>query len=163
MKKLNQLPEHSRVWIYQAAREFTDQELGLITDRSVEFLNQWTSHDNKMDAAIEVMYKRFVIIAVDEETAAASGCGIDKSLKFIKDLEKQIGISLLDRMQVAYKTGERLITCSLPEFEKRYNTKQVNDHTIVFNNLVNTKAELTSNWMIPLKESWMMLKISPEV
>jgi hypothetical protein len=161
MKNFNELPQHSRVWIYQALKEFSEKELELIGNKSNEFLASWTSHENKMDAAIEVRYKRFVIIAVDEDSAPASGCGIDKSFKFIQDLEKQTGISLLDRMQIAYKTEDRIVTCSLQEFEKRYNTKQVNDHTIVFNNLVSTKGELASNWIIPLKESWMMLRISP--
>ncbi len=163
MKKLNELPEHSRVWIYQASAEFSGKELELLEHKSNEFLSSWTSHENKMDAAVAILYNRFILLAVDENTAPASGCGIDKSLRFIQDLEKQMGISLLDRMQVAYKTGDQVIGCSLPELEKRYNTKQVNDQTIVFNNLVSTKADLTSNWQIPLKESWMMLRISPVV
>ncbi len=160
MKKLKDLPSHSRVWIYQASKEFTNSELELFENKSNSFLNQWTSHGHAMDTTIEILHKRFVIIAVDEQTASASGCGIDKSVRFIQDMEKELKISLLDRMQVAYKTGDKVLACSLQDFEKLYYSKQVDENIIVFNNMVSTKAELVSSWELPLKNSWQMKKLA---
>lgn len=154
MEKISSLPLHSRVWIYQSVRELSAQEVTDIRANALSFLNQWTSHGNSMDAAIDVLYNRFIIVAVDEQTAPASGCGIDKSVRFIQDIEKQFNTTLLDRMQVAYKVGDSIHSCSLSEFEKLINIKQVDESTIVFNNLVSTLAELKSNWQIPLKQSW---------
>ncbi|MBI2271370.1 MAG: ABC transporter ATPase [Bacteroidetes bacterium] len=154
MKTVDQLPPHSRIWIYQSVRELTTTEVAEIKTNALSFLDQWTSHGNNMDAAIDVLYNRFVIIAVDEQTAPASGCGIDKSVRFIQDVEKQFNVSLLDRMHVAYKAGDSIRSCSLSEFEKLINTRQVDENTIVFNNLVSTLAELKTNWQIPLKQSW---------
>lgn len=154
MEKISSLPLHSRVWIYQCVRELNPQEVVDIKASALSFLNQWTSHGNSMDAAIDILHNRFVIVAVDEQTASASGCGIDKSVRFIQDMEKQFSTTLLDRMHVAYKAGDSIQTCSLSEFEKLINTKQVDENTIVFNNLVSTLAELKSNWQIPLKQSW---------
>lgn len=154
MKTIDQLPPHSRLWIYQSVRELNAQEVAEIKTKALSFLDQWTSHGNNMDAAIEVLYNRFVIVAVDEQTAPASGCGIDKSVRFIQDVEKQFNVTLLDRMHVAYKVSDLIHSCSLSEFEKLINTQQVDENTIVFNNLVSTLAELKSNWQIPLKQSW---------
>jgi hypothetical protein len=57
-------------------------------------------------------------------------------------------------MNVAYKAGDSIRICSLAEFEKLINTKQIDENTIVFNNLVSAKLELGANWEIPLKRSW---------
>jgi hypothetical protein len=154
MKTFNQLPPHSRVWIYQSTRELLPDEVSKIKTLANDFINQWTSHGNNMDAAIEIFHNRFVIVAVDEQTAPASGCGIDKSVRFMQDVEKQFSLTLLDRMNVAYKAGDSIRICSLAEFEKLINTKQIDENTIVFNNLVSAKLELGANWEIPLKRSW---------
>lgn len=154
MKTIDQLPSHSRIWIYQSVRELTATEVTEIKTNALSFLDQWTSHGNNMDAAIDVLYNRFVIVAVDEQTAPASGCGIDKSVRFIKDIEAKFNVPLLDRMNVAYKAGDAVRSCTLSEFEKLINTKQVDENTIVFNNLVSTLAELKTNWKVALKQSW---------
>ena len=154
MKTFNQLPSHSRIWIYQSTRELLPDETSKIKTLANDFINQWTSHGSNMDAAIEILYNRFIIVAVDEQTAPASGCGIDKSLRFIQDMEKQFKLSLLERTQVAYKAGDSIRSCSLAEFEKLINIKQVDENTIVFNNLISTLAELKTNWQVPLKQSW---------
>lgn len=154
MKTFNQLPDHSRIWIYQSNKELSIEEVAKIKAAANDFISQWTSHGNSMDAAVEVMHARFVIVAVDEQTAPASGCGIDKSFRFIQDIEKQFNISLLNRMQVAYKAGDAIFTCSLKEFEELIAANKITENTLVFNNLVDSKAGLTSNWEVPLKESW---------
>ncbi|MCC6690026.1 MAG: ABC transporter ATPase [Bacteroidia bacterium] len=154
MKTFNQLPAHSRVWIYQSTREFTPDETDRLKNEADKFIEQWTSHGRNMDAAIEILYNRFIIIAVDEQTAPASGCGIDKSLRFLQNVEKQFDLSLLNRTQVAYKIGTSVYTASLADFEKLINTKQITENTIVFNNLTATKGEMNTGWEVPLKQSW---------
>jgi len=148
------MPPNSKVWVYQATNELSDEAISKIKKESLLFFNQWTSHGSNMNAVLEVLHKRFVLIAVDEQTAPASGCGIDKLNHFIQRLEKDLVISLLDRMQVAYKVGDAVNMCSLQAFEQLINTGQVDENTIVFNNLVVNISELLSSWEVPLKQSW---------
>ena len=42
----------------------------------------------------------------------------------------------------------------LSDFRKMAKAKSVSANTVVFNNLVNTKAEYLENWEVPAKESW---------
>ncbi len=154
MKTVNQLPPHSRIWVYQSLTALNAEEVAKIKTQALSFLDQWTSHGNAMDAAIEVLYNRFVVVAVDEQTAPASGCGIDKSVRFIQDIEKQLNVSLLDRKHIAYKHENLIHSSNLAEFEKLITTNKVDENTIVFNNLVSTLSELATNWEIPLKQSW---------
>ena len=162
MIPFNNLPAHSRVWIYQSGREFSPAETEQIKSKAEAFVSQWTSHDQLMKACIEVFHNRFVVVCVDEKTAPASGCGIDKSVKFIQQLEKDLTVSLLDRMNVAYRTAaspfpkfetlekvadEKIFSCHVSELKNA-------GASTVFNNLVATKEELEKNWEVPVEQSW---------
>lgn len=148
------MPPDSKIWIYQSNREFSEQEAKNMENKSISFLDQWTSHGKTMNAAVEILYNRFIIICVDEQTAPASGCGIDKSVHFIRQLEKDHALVLLNRTLVAYKKENTIAGCTLSEFEAKIQGGEVNENTIVFNNMVSTKREMESNWQIPLKNSW---------
>ena len=150
----SKMPVHSRIWIYQANREFSAKELEEIKITSDLFIEQWTSHNNRMNACIEILYHRFIVIVADETTAPASGCGIDKSVHFIQQLEKEYSVSLFDRMQVAYKKENVIQSCSLQQFEQLIAEGNINENTIVFNNLITTKQEMETAWEVPLKNSW---------
>lgn len=144
-----EMPDNSRVWIYQSTREFTNAEVEQINKQAAEFISQWTSHGALMDACIEIFYNRFLVLFLNEEQASASGCGIDKSVRFFQELEKQFSVFLFDRMQVAYKKEDKIFACHLSDIDKN-----LSENTIVFNNLVQTKKEFLTSWETPLKNSW---------
>lgn len=150
----NELPDNSRIWIYQANRSFSDAELQEIEPRIEEFLSAWTAHGSNLNASYEIRYRRFIIIALDQEVRAASGCSIDASVNFIQQLEKDYKVDLLDKMNVSYKQGGHVAFKTLTDFRKMAKEKAVSPNTIVFNNLVNTKAEYLEEWEVPAKESW---------
>lgn len=148
------LPEDSRVWIYQSNRSFTDEELVKIKQKLDEFLTQWTVHGSNLKAGYDIKYKRFITIALDQEVNAASGCSIDASVRFIQSLEQQYNVDLLDKMNVSFKQGEFVAYKTLTDFRKMAKNKSVSPNTIVFNNLVNNKAEYLSDWEVPASDSW---------
>jgi len=162
MMNFKDMPFDSRVWIYQSIREFSDNEITQLKTKAKSFISEWTSHGKKMSACIEIFYNRFIIVCVDEKTTSASGCGIDKSVKFIQQLESDLGgnTSLLDRMNVAYRKNASLnneagkgeiLSCHISEL-KNLLTFPIGEAGItVFNNLVNTKEELEKNWEVPLE------------
>jgi DNA-binding transcriptional regulator YhcF (GntR family) len=148
------LPESSRVWIYQANRSFTDAEQEEIKEKLQNFIEQWTAHGADLKASFEMRYKRFIILALDQQMNAATGCSIDDSVRFIQQLEKDYNVDLLDKMNVSYKQGEFVAYKTLTDFRKMAKDKAVSPKTIVFNNLVNNKAEYLSDWEVPASESW---------
>lgn len=150
----NELPDSSRVWIYQANRSFTETELQEISSQLDQFITAWTAHGANLNASYEIRYKRFIIIALDQELNAATGCSIDASVNFIQKLEKDYDVDLLDKMNVSYKQGEYVAYKSLIDFRKMAKDKAVSPNTIVFNNLVNNKAEYLNDWEVPASESW---------
>lgn len=148
------LPDSSRVWIYQANRSFTTEELEEIQSRLDQFVTKWTAHGADLQAGYLIKYKRFIILALDQDMNAATGCSIDASVHFIQQLEKEFNVDLLDKMNVSYKQGEFIAYKTLTDFRKMAKEKAVSPKTIVFNNLVNNKAEFLSDWEVPASESW---------
>lgn len=150
----NTLPDTSRVWIYQASRTLTADELAEIEHGLNDFLKQWTAHGSDLKAGFEIRYKRFIIIALDQSKNAASGCSIDTSVHYIQSLEKKYDIDLLDKMNVSYKQGQYIAYKPLTDFKKMAKKKAVSPKTVVFNNLVATKGEYKEFWEVPAAESW---------
>ena len=148
------LPETARIWIYQCNRSFSDLELEEISNNLNIFLKSWTAHGADLQAGFEIKYKRFIIIALDQQMNAATGCSIDASVKFIQDLEATYKVDLLDKMNVSYKQGDYVAYKTLTDFKKMAKDKAVSKNTIVFNNLVNSKAEYLEFWEVPASESW---------
>jgi hypothetical protein len=151
---IQQMPSNARVWVYQSSTSLSEEQVNTILRKGQAFIESWTAHGASLKASFDVLYNRFIIISVDEQQAMASGCSIDKSLSFIKSLEQEFNLQLLDRMQVAYRRGDDIEVCSLQEFEKLAGKGLVNASTIVFNNMVSTKAAFDSTWEVPITESW---------
>jgi hypothetical protein len=148
------LPETARIWIYQCNRSFSDSELEEISKKISVFLEGWAAHGADLQSGFEIKYKRFIVIALDQQMNVATGCSIDASVKFIQDLETTYKVDLMDKMNVSYKQGDYVAYKTLTDFKKMAKDKAVSKNTIVFNNLVNSKAEYLEFWEVPASESW---------
>jgi hypothetical protein len=148
------ISKKARVWIYQSNRPLAPAEETGIKDILNNFINQWEAHGSKLTALAEIRYNRFIILTVDEEQAGATGCSIDKSVNLMKHIENEFGINLFDRFNIAYRDGAEINSCGRDDFEKLILDGKITEDTIVFNNLVQTVAEMETNWEIPFKNSW---------
>jgi len=163
MLSIKQMPDSARVWVFQSTKALSDTEVSAIQKAGIDFITNWTAHGASLKASFDILYNRFIIISVDEQQALASGCSIDKSVHFIKNLETQFNLNLFDRMQVAYRTGNEIKACHLNNLREELlhsmvppnmATKEALGEVIVFNNMVTTKKEFESGWETSLKKSW---------
>ena len=150
----NQMPPTARVWVYQANRLFTDAEKEIIKKETESFLHTWTSHQSDLPASYELKYDLFLVLMADEAEVQAGGCSIDKSVHFIQSLGEKINMNFMNRLLFAYKDESTIKTAPRKEFEKLVADGIIRDETIVFNNLVGTKAEFDKQWEIPFYHSW---------
>ncbi|MCX6171418.1 MAG: ABC transporter ATPase [Flavobacterium sp.] len=148
------LPEDSKIWIYQSNRKFSDDEITEIESDLKIFLENWSAHGTTLEASYIIKYNRFIILAVNQETQQATGCSIDSSVAFIQNLEQKYQVILLDKMNVTFKNGDHIAHKSLIDFKRMAKEKAVTVNTIVFNNLVNSIEEFNDNWEVPAAESW---------
>jgi len=149
-----ELPDESKIWIYQSNRKLADDEVQEIETALSNFIQGWATHGKDLQASFVIKYNRFIIIAVNQAVQNVSGCSIDASVAFIQELEQKYQIDLLDKMNVTFKLGEHIAHKSLAEFKQMAKQKAVSENTIVFNNLVNSVGEWKDFWEVPAKESW---------
>jgi len=146
---------NNRVWVYLSDKTFSPEvESGLKADVQ-NFLAGWNAHGTSLSSSFEIRHEHFIIISADEEKFSASGCSIDKQLRFIKDTEQKYGLSLLNRLLVAYKAGDEIKVIHSSKIPELLSAGQINENTLVFNVGVGNDTELKNNFEIPLKESWL--------
>ena len=148
------MPPYSRIWIYQADRKLTYEEAQILSEAAKKFSEQWTAHNKDLKASFQIKYNLFFILAADESQAEASGCSIDKSVAFIKEMENKLNVNFLNRMIFAYKEQDEVIPLRRDEFAEKIKQGYIDNNTIVFNNLVIKKSDLKTSWEIPYAESW---------
>ena len=148
-----ELPDESRVWIYQSNRIFTNKELNYIRAYSYDFLKKWTAHGSDLQAGIDIPYDRFIVIGLNESIKSATGCSIDSSVRFIQTIESKFNIVLLDKMNVTYRVNNNIDYTQLKNFINMAKKKLIHEDVIVFNNLVVNKKEYRTQWEVPASSS----------
>lgn len=146
---------NSRVWIYLSEKPFDEGTTTSIKNDLNGFLAGWNAHGTALSASAELLHNHFIIIKADEEKFAASGCSIDKQFQFIKGLEQKYGLSLLNRLVIAYKNSNDIKTVHSSKVPQLLNEGVLNENTTVFNVGVGTDSEFAVNFEIPLSKSWL--------
>jgi hypothetical protein len=150
----NDLSPLSKVWIYQSSRLFSSDEVDALRQHVKDFASRWTAHGEPVKADGEVLYDRFIVLMADERSFV-SGCSIDASVNFIRSLGKEYDTNFFDRWLIAYLKDGEVQQCGKQDLDKLLNTGEIDDETIVFNNLVQTKKDFEEKWQMPYGESWL--------
>ncbi|MBI1185229.1 ABC transporter ATPase [bacterium] len=145
----------NKIWIYQADRFLTDEEVAWMNEQMAGFTAQWKAHGVKLNAEFDVLQHLFLIVKVDEDRQNATGCSIDESVHFIKQMQEHIGVNFFNRQRVAYKVGNELKQCSLPAFKKLIQEGLVDENTPVFNNTLTDVSDFDSKWLVAAGHSWL--------
>lgn len=144
----DKIPQNARIWVYQANRQLTDNEVNTTENYLKPAVNQWAAHGASLLASAKVMYNRFVIIALDQNMNAASGCSIDASTRWFKELGEALNIDFFDRSQ-AYLEGEEIKTFSVFQSKKAIESGLISPETIIFNNTtLSTLSDISNRWQI---------------
>jgi hypothetical protein len=149
----NALPESSRVWIYQADRLFRKEDKQIISTALSSFLQLWTAHGNTLKAAFDLPYDQFIVIGLDEQHADTSGCSIDGLFRVLQQLSAETQIDFFNRNRIAFKKEEGIILIDRTLLKEK--ASEWNAQTLTFNNLVQTKAALQTEWIVPAEVTWL--------
>jgi hypothetical protein len=149
------IPDDSRVWIYQSNRDFTDSEIKIINNKTALFLDNWKAHGNELQASYLIKERRFLVIAVNEEFNPIGGCSIDYSLQLVNDISTTINLDLLDRLSVNYISENKIKSISLRDLKNKIKNRSFSPETIIFNTTVKTKKELSSDFELKISSSWL--------
>ncbi len=147
---------NERIWIYTLSAELTNEQLIDFKTRCQSFVGSWTAHDVSLDASFELYQNRLLIFKVNEAKYNASGCSIDKQVRFVKELEQTFSIELLNRLLVAFlNNANEIEVVKQAQIKELLATNRINENTIVFNNTITQSSELETNWKLPLHKTWL--------
>ncbi len=152
--------QDSRVWIYQSNRLFTLTEALAIEDLLNDFTAKWLSHGVPVKGAGYLFFGQFIILMADEKATGVSGCSTDSSVRLIKDIEQRFGVNMFDRTTLAFVVKDKVQLLPLSQLQYAFDNRFISPDTLYFNNLVQTLDELKNKWILPIKESWLVRKIS---
>lgn len=153
----------SRVWIYQSNRIFSLAEALQIEDLLNDFVASWNSHGTPVKGWATLFFGQFIILMADESATGVSGCSTDSSVRLIKQIEQIFKVNLFDRLLLGFLVNDKVQVLPLAQFGYAITNGHISADTLYFNNTVLTKAQLESNWLIPVRQSWLGKKIPAAV
>lgn len=154
MTELIALDETSKVWIYQADRFFTDDEMDEIIPSIRDFVTNWVSHSNELKAYGNLFHHRFICLFVDESESSASGCSIDSSVRFIKSIGDKYKVNMMSRTEFAYLKEDEVHAIPMDDLSSAMQKGEISLETLFFDHNVKTKEEFLLSWVKPLNDSW---------
>lgn len=154
--------DESRVWIYQSSRAFIEREATEINEQLFQFYSQWNSHGEPVKGWAQVLFGQFVVVMADESQSQVSGCSTDSSVRIIKSIEKQYDVNMFDRLMLTFLVNGKAEMLPMNQVQYALDKGYIKQDTPLFNNVVLTKKEMMTNWLIPLDKSWLAARLKFE-
>lgn len=138
------LPDSSRIWIYQNQTPISKAAQQEIQGKLDEFVHQWAAHKVQLYGDSAILEDYFIILAVNENMTMASGCSIDSSVHFIKGLEKEYQLNLFDRLNVLIEENDE---------KKIVHFSDIKNHSgaTFFDPTVTTLGDFRTKWKVVIR------------
>lgn len=146
---------NARVWIYQANRPMNPDEVGTLTETLKAAVNNWNAHGKPLLASVKIFHNQFVVIAADESHELPSGCSIDKSVSWLREAGIAMNIDFFDRSVAWIDSAQHIRLTPIAEVKDLIFNETIAPSTVVFDNLVATKAQWMSRWKVPAESTWL--------
>jgi hypothetical protein len=150
----------SRVWVYQGNRSFSAEEMIIIKEKLEGFTSGWLSHGAKVTGGYELLSEGFIILYADNTVTEVSGCSTDSSVRVIRELDAMGDFGLFNRQLLAFLINEEVVRIPLSKLPEMIAENKIDADTFYFNNMVQTLADLKTNWLAPAGKSWMAKKFN---
>lgn len=163
LSEIRLLPPEARLWVFGSDRSLSRDESDHVTDTLARFIDTWTAHSAELTAAFGLLENHFVLVALDESRAAASGCSIDTLIRQLTELGRELGVELLDGRLVWYRnpSGD-IVACDREEFRRLGQRGEVDGQTVVFDTTLDRLSEWRSDrFERPAAETWHVRLLEP--
>ncbi|MCH1570013.1 MAG: hypothetical protein L7S64_01610 [Longimicrobiales bacterium] len=151
----HELPNHGRLWVFPLSRSLTVAERATVLGEVDGFLAEWAAHGMPLESGCELRDDRFLLIGVDEDAEAPSGCSIDALVNRLRGLGQELGVSFIDHASVWYRAPDGVRTTSRPDFKALAAQGVVTKETHVFDTSLTRIAELRAGALErPASATW---------
>ena len=143
-----------KVIIYPASRSFTPKESKVITEKLFDFLASWAAHGKPLSSHFKIEKNQFIVVCVDEDVEAASGCSIDALGGVMKEIDQEFQLGLFDRMKATFVENGEVKTLKLQDFRSGLRNSEISKDIEVYDFSKNTYVAFLSDFLLPLRRSW---------
>lgn len=150
-----ELRDESRVWVYTGSRALTTAEEVSATEMLHAFCSRWAAHGHALKTSFKTERSQFIIMAVEEDFHAPSGCSIDSSVAVLRQIHTALGVDFLDRGKVPFDVNGTVTLIPLVELKNAFATGRLSPQTPCFNTLAATRLDIKNHWLIPAEKTWM--------
>lgn len=134
----------SRLWLYPANREMSPTEIAWVNEQVSKFSETWAAHGHDLKASGQVIGTNCIALAVDLTQENASGCSIDTSVRFIKDIGKELNIDFFNRLKIWSETEEGELK-QLP-----FSKIKDQDSGFIFDTMITRLGDMESQYKLSL-------------
>lgn len=159
LKTINHLDlsDDSRVWIFQSAVPFNGDQL---KSELETFGSSWMSHGCAVESHFEIIEERILIVVVNESIKKISGCGIDKLIHFLQQINSKSGANLLDRSGLYIKAGDKLVFQKIADLEDLFLTDSDFLNGEFLDSSILNFRDLRNGIFNPIRGSWIEKRFS---
>ena len=153
------LTGNGRIWIYVANRPLTPAESSIIEERLSVFCKNWAAHGNQLTAEFAIFYNQLLVLGVDEEIEAASGCSIDQTSAIFRQIDNEMNLDLFNRMNLTFLEDDKIRLVQLPELTQAFRVGIIHANSTFLDNTLGVLSELRTRWQVPFEKSWAFKRV----
>lgn len=143
-------PNNSRVWLYPSNRAMTDLERWKIDSLCLDFVQKWAAHGNKLWAGAKTITPYFLVFVVNDALTPPSGCSIDASVRFVKQLGQEMELDFFQRLNIVIENNGNL---EQHNYHVLGELLSQNPNLSIYDPLVESLAQLRDSWPCAVAES----------
>ena len=149
------LPDSSHVWIFGAAEALSPDAATRLMHDVERYLADWKAHGNPLTVGSQLREERFLVVAVDQKQAGATGCSIDGLVRVLQGLESSLGTSLLGGGRVYYRDGHgKVASADRGDIATLAASGAITKDTVVFDTSLIDLGTFRSSFERPARDSW---------
>lgn len=149
-----EMPSQARIWVYQASRSLNPAELDHIKQTLTQACQAWEAHGAPLQASFEIKYSQVIIVAVNEAMNAASGCSIDASTRWFKDLGENLQVDFFSR-DVAVVRNEQVELLPLGQLKVAVEAGHLTHEDQIITPLLQTAKQYRDSWLSLAADSYL--------
>ncbi len=135
------LSPNAKVWSYITNSSLRDINNEKLKNKFDEFFSTWKSHGENINGSFKIVNNHFLLIAADVNGNNLCGRAVDSQVRFIKEIEFDFSLSLLDRNNMAF-VKDGVIKCfKFKDLNSLFLSKTICDKTLLCNTFITVNED----------------------
>lgn len=156
MMQLRHLPPHARLWLFLSDTALSAAQQEDLNIQLTAFTATWKSHGNSLSAGFDIQHSQLIVIAVDQQAEAPSGCSIDKAFRLLQDFGFAHKIDFFNRLLVPVETADGLLVVHRSALPAMISNGQLSLEQSYYDLTITRLDALETSFKKPLNQGWVM-------